>query len=175
MLVPLYGIPDRKSAMIPIVGPVTWGRCQRALPQLTLALTQPKHQPNDLRAFKRCRKPSAVSSEENVRCEFIYGSSELNLLHLPFFHNGNDPLEDFDYSDPRCNPLLRPAATRTPSNTTAHQAASCVCLTHLFYVSVRKATYTSLTSQVRKTTKIVCDCDSLTNLYSSFLEILAVF
>ncbi|KZV19192.1 hypothetical protein F511_38994 [Dorcoceras hygrometricum] len=27
-----------------------------------------------------------------------------------------DPLEDFDYSDPRCNPLLRPTAARNPSN-----------------------------------------------------------
>ncbi|KZV43027.1 hypothetical protein F511_41467 [Dorcoceras hygrometricum] len=47
--------------------------------------------------------------------EFVYGSSELNLLRLPFFRNGKDPLEDFDYNDPRCNPLLRPAAARTPS------------------------------------------------------------
>ncbi|KZV37806.1 hypothetical protein F511_26838 [Dorcoceras hygrometricum] len=29
---------------------------------------------------------------------------------------GKDPLEDFDCSDPRYNPLLRPAAARTPSN-----------------------------------------------------------
>ncbi|KZV54010.1 hypothetical protein F511_38269 [Dorcoceras hygrometricum] len=47
--------------------------------------------------------------------EFVYGSSELNLLRLPFFRHGKDPLEDFDYNDPRCNPLLRPAAARTPS------------------------------------------------------------
>ncbi|KZV30254.1 hypothetical protein F511_05534 [Dorcoceras hygrometricum] len=39
---------------------------------------------------------------------FVYGSSELNLLRLPFFRNGKDPLEDFDYNDPRCNPILRP-------------------------------------------------------------------
>ncbi|KZV56225.1 hypothetical protein F511_20188 [Dorcoceras hygrometricum] len=32
--------------------------------------------------------------------------SELNLIHLPFFRHGNDLLEDFDYNDPRCNPLL---------------------------------------------------------------------
>ncbi|KZV27309.1 serine/threonine protein kinase [Dorcoceras hygrometricum] len=31
--------------------------------------------------------------------------SELNLLHLPFFRHGKDSLEDFDYNDPRCNPL----------------------------------------------------------------------
>ncbi|KZV46556.1 hypothetical protein F511_42477 [Dorcoceras hygrometricum] len=49
---------------------------------------------------------------------------------------GKDPLEDFGYNDPRCNPLLRLAAARTPSNTTAHQPASCVCLTHFFYVSL---------------------------------------
>ncbi|KZV40825.1 hypothetical protein F511_23147 [Dorcoceras hygrometricum] len=48
---------------------------------------------------------------------------------------GKDPLEGFDYSDPRCNPLLRPAAARTPSNTTAHQHTSCMCLTHFFYTS----------------------------------------
>ncbi|KZV33257.1 mitogen-activated protein kinase-binding protein 1 [Dorcoceras hygrometricum] len=60
--------------------------------------------------------------------EFVYGSSELNLLHLPFFRNGKDPLEDFDYNDPSCNPLLRPAAARTPSHTTAHQLAICSVL-----------------------------------------------
>ncbi|KZV53011.1 hypothetical protein F511_32499 [Dorcoceras hygrometricum] len=41
--------------------------------------------------------------------------SEKTLLCLPFFRNGNDQLEDFDYNDPRCNPLLRPATARTPS------------------------------------------------------------
>ncbi|KZV20987.1 hypothetical protein F511_29602 [Dorcoceras hygrometricum] len=60
------------------------------------------------------------------------GVSELNLLRLPFFRNGKDPLEDFDYNDPRCNPLLRPAAARTPSN---HRTLSpqVVCLTSLLY------------------------------------------
>ncbi|KZV19152.1 hypothetical protein F511_10043 [Dorcoceras hygrometricum] len=67
---------------------------------------------------------------------FVSGSSELNLLHLSFFSNGKDPLEDFDYNDPHCNPLLRSTTARTPSNTTAHQLASCVCLTHFFIVSL---------------------------------------
>ncbi|KZV31056.1 chloride channel protein CLC-a-like [Dorcoceras hygrometricum] len=58
----------------------------------------------------------------------------------PFFRNGKDPLEDFDYNDPRCNPLRRPLAARTPSHTTAHQSANCVCLTHFFTASMRKAT-----------------------------------
>ncbi|KZV27032.1 hypothetical protein F511_07853 [Dorcoceras hygrometricum] len=62
--------------------------------------------------------------------------SELNLLHLPLFRHGKDPLEYFDYNGPRCNPLLRSAAARTPSNTTAHQPASCVCLTHFFNASL---------------------------------------
>ncbi|KZV52780.1 hypothetical protein F511_37323 [Dorcoceras hygrometricum] len=47
--------------------------------------------------------------------EFVSGSLELNILHLPLFRHGKDPLEEFDYNDPRCNPLLRPAAARTPS------------------------------------------------------------
>ncbi|KZV49479.1 hypothetical protein F511_37324 [Dorcoceras hygrometricum] len=47
---------------------------------------------------------------------FVYGSSELNLLCLPYFRNGKDPLEDFDYSSPCCNLILRPASARTPSN-----------------------------------------------------------
>ncbi|KZV47918.1 hypothetical protein F511_32862 [Dorcoceras hygrometricum] len=63
---------------------------------------------------------------------------------------GRFPLEDFDYNDPHCNPLLRLAAARTPSNTTAHQPASCVCLTHFFNASVRKATHTSLTPQCER-------------------------
>ncbi|KZV48746.1 hypothetical protein F511_21439 [Dorcoceras hygrometricum] len=44
--------------------------------------------------LERCRKLNAVSSKENVRCEFVYGSLELNLLHLPFLHYLKDPLED---------------------------------------------------------------------------------
>ncbi|KZV31029.1 serine carboxypeptidase-like 33 [Dorcoceras hygrometricum] len=92
-------------------------------------------------------------------------SSELNLLHLPFFRNEKYPLEDFDYNNPRCNPLRRPSATRTPSHTTAHQPASCVCLTHFFTASVRKATllfclsakdYTHFFNvSVQKTTRLV--------------------
>ncbi|KZV43876.1 hypothetical protein F511_15175 [Dorcoceras hygrometricum] len=39
---------------------------------------------------------------------------EQTLLRLPFFRNEKDPLEDFDYNDPRYNPLLRSAAARTP-------------------------------------------------------------
>ncbi|KZV38364.1 hypothetical protein F511_16031 [Dorcoceras hygrometricum] len=54
------------------------------------------------------QKAVNVVSKENKHCEFVYGSSELNLLHLPFFRNGKDPLEDFDYSDPRCNPFQQP-------------------------------------------------------------------
>ncbi|KZV26442.1 UDP-glucuronate:xylan alpha-glucuronosyltransferase 3 [Dorcoceras hygrometricum] len=52
--------------------------------------------------------------------------SELNILHLPFFHHGKDPLEDFDYNDPRCNPLLRPAAARTPSFYLLHTSLQAV-------------------------------------------------
>ncbi|KZV15879.1 hypothetical protein F511_21844 [Dorcoceras hygrometricum] len=53
---------------------------------------------------------------------FVYGSSKLNLLRLPFFRNEKDPLEDFDYNDACCNPLLRPAAARNPS--TNHRTLS---------------------------------------------------
>ncbi|KZV18081.1 hypothetical protein F511_25712 [Dorcoceras hygrometricum] len=74
---------------------------------------------------------NAVSSKENM-LQFVYGISKLNLLRLPFFRNGKDPLEDFGYCGPRCNPLLRPAAERTPSN---HRKLSpqAVCLTSLLY------------------------------------------
>ncbi|KZV19769.1 hypothetical protein F511_06300 [Dorcoceras hygrometricum] len=84
------------------------------------------------REIDQMQKAVNAVNNENKHCEFVYGSSELNLL----------PLEDFDYSDPRCNPLRRSATARTPSNTTAHQPASCVCLTHFFYASARKATRT---------------------------------
>ncbi|KZV25095.1 hypothetical protein F511_43398 [Dorcoceras hygrometricum] len=60
------------------------------------------------------------------------------------------------YNGPRYNPLLRPAAARTPSNTIAHQPASCVCLTHFFNDSVRKATHTSLTSQCERQYNDLC-------------------
>ncbi|KZV18442.1 glycine--tRNA ligase 1, mitochondrial [Dorcoceras hygrometricum] len=100
------------------------------------------------------RKVNAVSSKENVRCEFVYGSSELNLLYLPFFRKWKDLLEYFDYSDPRCNPILRPAAARTLSNHCT-PAASCECLTHFFTTLVRKSTDTSLTSQCKRQHRIV--------------------
>ncbi|KZV42324.1 hypothetical protein F511_18337 [Dorcoceras hygrometricum] len=58
--------------------------------------------------------------------EFVSGSSELNLLHLPFFRHGKDPLEHFDYNDPCCNPLLPPAAARTPSFYPLHTSPQAV-------------------------------------------------
>ncbi|KZV54186.1 hypothetical protein F511_29862 [Dorcoceras hygrometricum] len=66
------------------------------------------------------------------------------------------------------------------ATTTAHQPASCVCLTHFFTVSARKATDTSLTSQCERQLdlfnvsvqrlQLLDVCDSLTNLYNSSLE-----
>ncbi|KZV14620.1 hypothetical protein F511_42171 [Dorcoceras hygrometricum] len=50
---------------------------------------------------------------KEIYAEFFSGSSELNLLHLPFFRHGKDPLEDFDYNDPRCDPL---STTRSHKN-----------------------------------------------------------
>ncbi|KZV50101.1 Ulp1 protease family protein [Dorcoceras hygrometricum] len=63
------------------------------------------------------RKPAVGTGKscKEIRYDFVCGSSELNILRLPFFCNGKDP-EDFDYSGPRCNPILRPAAARTPSH-----------------------------------------------------------
>ncbi|KZV39186.1 hypothetical protein F511_16927 [Dorcoceras hygrometricum] len=100
-----------------------------------------------VRTFEDVKETEAMNSQEHQaqgneqqaqaeECQ----AQELNLLHLPFFRNGKDPLEDFDYNDPRCNPLRRPLASRTPSHTTAHQPASCVYLTHFFIASVRNAT-----------------------------------
>ncbi|KZV56601.1 hypothetical protein F511_43049 [Dorcoceras hygrometricum] len=76
-------------------------------------------------------------------------NSELNLLRLLFFRNGNDPLEDFDYSGPCCNPIRQSVNCKNsyPPMDTSTQA---VCLTSLFYASVRKTTYTSLTSQCER-------------------------
>ncbi|KZV38798.1 conserved oligomeric Golgi complex subunit 3-like [Dorcoceras hygrometricum] len=53
--------------------------------------------------------------------------SELNFLHLSFFRNVKDPLEDFDYNDPRCNPLYDPQPQEllaTPLHT--NPQAACV-------------------------------------------------
>ncbi|KZV58239.1 hypothetical protein F511_34861 [Dorcoceras hygrometricum] len=77
------------------------------------------------REIDQMQKVVSAVGKENRHCEFVYGSSELNLLHLPFFRNGKDTLEDFDYNDSRCNSLLRPVAARTPSNTTTHHPTSC--------------------------------------------------
>ncbi|KZV22246.1 hypothetical protein F511_32982 [Dorcoceras hygrometricum] len=44
---------------------------------------------------------------------FVYGSSDINILHLPFFRSGKDPLEDLIYTS--CtDPIQQPAAARTP-------------------------------------------------------------
>ncbi|KZV56932.1 hypothetical protein F511_26915 [Dorcoceras hygrometricum] len=50
----------------------------------------------------------------------------------PLIPQREDPLEGFDYNDPRCNPLLRSAAARTPSN---HRTLSSqvLCLISLLY------------------------------------------
>ncbi|KZV13907.1 sucrose synthase family protein [Dorcoceras hygrometricum] len=57
--------------------------------------------------------------------QFVYGSSELNLLRLPFFRNGKDPLEDWI--------TTASVATRSDSHqlqellvTYTHQPTSCV-------------------------------------------------
>ncbi|KZV43325.1 hypothetical protein F511_29109 [Dorcoceras hygrometricum] len=104
--------------------------------------------------FTRDAESCKCSNKENKHCEFVYGSSKLNLLRPPSSVIGKDPLEDFDCSYPCYNPILRPAAARTLA-TTAHQPASCVCLTHFFTVSVRKATDTSLTSQCGRQHRLV--------------------
>ncbi|KZV36934.1 hypothetical protein F511_18092 [Dorcoceras hygrometricum] len=44
---------------------------------------------------------------------FVYGSSDINILHLPFFRSGKYPLEDLIYTS--CtDPIQQPAAARTP-------------------------------------------------------------
>ncbi|KZV47362.1 hypothetical protein F511_36252 [Dorcoceras hygrometricum] len=44
---------------------------------------------------------------------FVNGSSDINILHLPFFRSGKDPLEDLIYTS--CtDPIQQPAAARTP-------------------------------------------------------------
>ncbi|KZV27998.1 kinesin-related protein [Dorcoceras hygrometricum] len=44
---------------------------------------------------------------------FVYGSSDINILHIPFFRSGKDPLEDLIYTS--CiDPIQQPAAARTP-------------------------------------------------------------
>ncbi|KZV30488.1 hypothetical protein F511_33871 [Dorcoceras hygrometricum] len=61
--------------------------------------------PVRLDQFDEFDQIGSVSQGKERYAEFVSGSSELNLLHLPFFRHGKDPLEDFDYNDPRCNPL----------------------------------------------------------------------
>ncbi|KZV23498.1 calcium-dependent protein kinase 8-like [Dorcoceras hygrometricum] len=71
----------------------------------------------------------------NRYAAIVYGSSELNLLRLPFFQNGKDTLEDFDYSSPHGNLIRQTSAARTP-NTYAQQPASRVSNNHFFNASI---------------------------------------
>ncbi|KZV38520.1 putative leucine-rich repeat receptor-like protein kinase [Dorcoceras hygrometricum] len=68
--------------------------------------------------------------ERNNTVRFVYGSSELNLLRIPFFCNGKDPLEDFDYNGPRCNPIRKPSSCKK-SLSSMHTSPQAVCLTSL--------------------------------------------
>ncbi|KZV58435.1 hypothetical protein F511_31270 [Dorcoceras hygrometricum] len=75
-------------------------------------------------------------NHKDITLLFVYGSSDINILHLPFLRSGKDPLEDLIYTS--CtDPIQQPAAARTPRLYTALG-----CVNHLFYASVRKATNT---------------------------------
>ncbi|KZV56887.1 hypothetical protein F511_15806 [Dorcoceras hygrometricum] len=102
---------------------------QRSLAS-SIRYPEPHHQ-------QRPHDPTHGYSANNQHLEGITRSSEKRRIQLDaeIGSHGNDQLEDFDYNDPRCNPFLRPAAARTLSHTTAHQPASCVCLTHFFTAS----------------------------------------
>ncbi|KZV57352.1 hypothetical protein F511_37966 [Dorcoceras hygrometricum] len=73
--------------------------------------------------WKKIAEGASLCSLLAFRRTVQFGS---NSPTSPLLRNGKDPLEDFDYNDPRRNPLPRPAVARTPSNTTAHQPANCV-------------------------------------------------
>ncbi|KZV26503.1 hypothetical protein F511_24396 [Dorcoceras hygrometricum] len=52
-------------------------------------------------------------NHKEITLLFVYGSSDINILHLPFFRSGNDPLEDLIYTS--CtDPIQQPAAARNP-------------------------------------------------------------
>ncbi|KZV58052.1 hypothetical protein F511_39707 [Dorcoceras hygrometricum] len=52
-------------------------------------------------------------NHKEVTLLFVYGSSDINILHLPFFRSGKDPLDDLIYTS--CtDPIQQPAVARTP-------------------------------------------------------------
>ncbi|KZV24466.1 dystroglycan-like [Dorcoceras hygrometricum] len=52
-------------------------------------------------------------NHKDITLLFVYGSSDINIVHLPFFRSGKDPLEDLIYTS--CtDPIQQPAAARTP-------------------------------------------------------------
>ncbi|KZV15859.1 hypothetical protein F511_09477 [Dorcoceras hygrometricum] len=56
---------------------------------------------------------SALLNHKEITLLFVYGSSDINIIHLPFFRSGKDPLEDLIYTS--CtDPIQQPAAARTP-------------------------------------------------------------
>ncbi|KZV52425.1 hypothetical protein F511_32136 [Dorcoceras hygrometricum] len=85
--------------------------------------------------------------------------SELNLLHLPFFLLQEGPLEDE-------SPSLAPG--ELISSTNIHQPQ--LCVTHLFYAYVRKATNTEFNVFVLGR-DLIFVCDSLANQFCTSLKI----
>ncbi|KZV16464.1 hypothetical protein F511_10076 [Dorcoceras hygrometricum] len=54
-------------------------------------------------------------------------NSDINILRLPFFRHGKDPLEDLIYTS--CtDPIQQPAAARTPRLYTSHQLCQSLLL-----------------------------------------------
>ncbi|KZT76778.1 tyramine N-feruloyltransferase 4/11-like [Dorcoceras hygrometricum] len=64
---------------------------------------------------------------------FVYGSSDINILRLPFFLFRKVPLEEFDPQTQ--SPSLAPGEL-------LNFTPALVCVTNLFYAYVRKATNT---------------------------------
>ncbi|KZV26507.1 2-hydroxyisoflavanone dehydratase-like [Dorcoceras hygrometricum] len=82
--------------------------------------TDPIQQPAAVRTPRLYTSPRLCQSlvllllnHKDFTLLFVYGSSDINILHLRFFRSGKDPLEDLIYTS--CtDPIQQPAAARTP-------------------------------------------------------------
>ncbi|KZV15858.1 lipid transfer-like protein VAS [Dorcoceras hygrometricum] len=74
--------------------------------------TDPIQQPAAARTPRLYTSPRLLNYKE-ITLLFVYGSSDINILHLHFFRSGKDAIEYLIYTS--CtDPIQQPAAARTP-------------------------------------------------------------
>ncbi|KZV49226.1 hypothetical protein F511_38044 [Dorcoceras hygrometricum] len=92
--------------------------------------------------------------------------SDINILHLPFFRSGNDPLEDLIYTS--CtDPIQQPAAARTPRLYTSPRLCQSLVL-RLFHSRITVLCSTADSADVKVADNLLYQLLILTSYCSSW-------